>query len=260
MGSIANGMALSYLRPYTATFLVFSDYMRPPIRLAAIMEIPVVFVFTHDSIGVGEDGPTHQPIEQLASLRAIPGLNTIRPADANETAEAWKVAMRQTHEPSALILSRQPLPTVDRSTYAAASGLAKGAYVLAGSEDETPEVILIGTGSEVSLCLEAHERLKGDGVKSRVVSMPSWHLFEKQDAAYRDKVLPPEIMARVAVEQAGSLGWDRYVGAKGASVTMSTFGASAPIAKLQAKYGFTADNVVKLAKEQIASRASQAQS
>ncbi|WP_200939465.1 transketolase [Aureimonas sp. Leaf454] len=259
MGSIANGMALSYLRPYTATFLVFSDYMRPPIRLAAIMEIPVVFVFTHDSIGVGEDGPTHQPIEQLASLRAIPGLNTIRPADANETAEAWKVAMGQTHEPSALILSRQPLPTIDRSTYAAASGLVRGAYVLAGAQDETPEVILIGTGSEISLCLEAHERLVAEGVRSRVVSMPSWHLFEKQDAAYRDTVLPPEIMARVAVEQAGSLGWDRYVGAKGASVTMSTFGASAPIAKLQAKYGFTADNVVKLAREQIAARAAQGQ-
>ena len=256
MGSIANGMALSYLRPYTATFLVFSDYMRPPIRLAAIMEIPVVFVFTHDSIGVGEDGPTHQPIEQLASLRAIPGLNTIRPADANETAEAWKVAMRQSHEPSALILSRQPLPTIDRSRYAPASGLEKGAYILAGRAEETPEVILIGTGSEISLCLEAHERLLAEGVASRVVSMPSWSLFEKQDEAYRDSVLPPDVMARVAVEQGGSIGWDRYVGAKGAHVTMSTFGASAPIAKLQAKFGFTVDNVVKLAKEQIAKRGS----
>ena len=254
MGSIANGMALSYLRPYTATFLVFSDYMRPPIRLAAIMEIPVVFVFTHDSIGVGEDGPTHQPIEQLASLRAIPGLNTIRPCDANETAEAWKVAMLQTHEPSALILSRQPLPTLDRSKYASAEGLAKGAYVLAGAESETPEVILIGTGSEISLCVEAHEKLVGEGVKSRVVSMPSWHLFEKQDDAYRDAVLPPDVMARVAVEQAGSMGWDRYIGAKGAKITMSTFGASAPIAKLQTKFGFSADHIVKTAKEQIAAR------
>ncbi|GGD92884.1 transketolase [Aureimonas endophytica] len=256
MGSIANGMALSYLRSYTATFLVFSDYMRPPIRLAAIMEIPVVFVFTHDSIGVGEDGPTHQPIEQLASLRAIPGLNAIRPCDANETAEAWKVAMRQTHEPTALILSRQPLPTLDRAKYASAAGLEKGAYILAGDEGEVPEVILIGTGSEVSLCVEAHERLRAEGIRSRVVSMPSWHLFEKQDEAYRDRVLPPDVMARVGVEQAGSLGWDRYVGAKGAMVVMTTFGASAPIAKLQAKFGFTTDNVVKLAKDQIARRSS----
>ncbi|KAB0679755.1 transketolase [Aureimonas leprariae] len=256
MGSIANGMALSYLRSYTATFLVFSDYMRAPVRLAAIMEVPVVFVFTHDSIGVGEDGPTHQPIEHLASLRAIPGLNTIRPCDANETAEAWKVAMRQTHEPSALILSRQPLPTLDRAKYAPAGGLEKGAYVLAGSEDETPEVILIGTGSEVSLCIEAFEKLKGEGVKARVVSMPSWHLFERQDQSYRDHVLPPDVMARVAVEQGGTLGWDRYTGAKGAQIVMKTFGASAPIAKLQQKFGFTADNVVKLAKEQIALRKS----
>ena len=260
MGSIAVGMALSYLRPYTATFLVFSDYMRPPVRLAAIMELPVVFVFTHDSIGVGEDGPTHQPIEHLASLRAIPGLNTIRPCDANETAEAWRVAMRQTHEPTALVLSRQPLPTLDRSRYAPASGLAKGAYVLAGDQDAAPEVILIGTGSEVSLCLKAYQTLVGEGVKARVVSMPSWHLFERQEQGYRDQVLPPDVMARVAVEQAGSLGWDRYTGAKGAQVVMTTFGASAPIAKLQAKFGFSADNVVKLAKEQIAARKGSANS
>jgi transketolase len=247
-------MALSYLRSYTATFLVFSDYMRPPIRLAAIMELPVVFVFTHDSIGVGEDGPTHQPIEQLASLRAIPGLNTIRPCDANEVTEAWKVAMRQTHEPTALIFSRQPLPTLDRAKYAAASGLEKGAYVLAGSPDDTPEVILIGTGSEVSLCVEAHQKLVAEGVRSRVVSMPSWHLFERQEQSYRDAVLPPDVMARVSVEQGGEIGWDRYVGAKGAMIGMTTFGASAPIAKLQAKFGFDVDNVVKRAKEQIAAR------
>ncbi|MBB3950393.1 transketolase [Aureimonas jatrophae] len=252
MGAIANGMALTYLKAYASTFLVFSDYMRAPVRLSAIMELPVIWVFTHDSIGVGEDGPTHQPIEQMMSLRAIPGLNTIRPADANETAEAWRVAMEQTHEPAALILSRQPLPTLDRSKYAAASGLKRGAYILAGSANERPDVILIGTGSEISLCVEAHEKLLAEGVKSRVVSMPSWHLFEKQDQAYRDEVLPPDVMARVAVEQGGSLGWDRYSGAKGAKVVMTTFGASAPIAKLQEKFGFTVDNVLKLAREQLA--------
>ncbi|WP_062209992.1 transketolase [Aureimonas sp. AU12] len=254
MGAVANGMALSYLRSFTATFLVFSDYMRPTIRLAAIMEVPTIFVFTHDSIGVGEDGPTHQPIEHLASLRAIPGLNTIRPCDANETVEAWKVAISQTHEPTCLVFSRQNLPTIDRTKYAGADGLRKGGYVLAGSPDETPEVILIGTGSEVSLCLAAHEKLTAEGVRSRVVSLPSWELFEKQEDAYRDSVLPPEIMARVAVEQAGSLGWDRYTGAKGAKITMSTFGASAPLAKLQTKYGFTPDHIAEAAKQQIAAR------
>jgi len=252
MGSIANGMALTYLKAYASTFLVFSDYMRAPVRLSAIMELPVIWVFTHDSIGVGEDGPTHQPIEQMMSLRAIPGLNTIRPCDANETAQAWRVAVEQTHEPAALILSRQPLPTLDRTKYASAEGLKRGAYVLAGSADERPDVILIGTGSEISLCIEAHEKLVAEGVKSRVVSMPSWHLFEKQDASYRDEVLPPDVMARVAVEQGGSIGWDRYAGAKGAKVVMTTFGASAPIAKLQEKFGFTADNVLKLAREQLA--------
>ncbi|WP_084579121.1 transketolase [Sphingomonas azotifigens] len=249
MGSIANGMALSYLRPYTATFLVFADYMRAPIRLAAIMELPVVFVFTHDSIGVGEDGPTHQPIEHLATLRAIPGLDTIRPGDANEVAVAWKVALEHSHEPTALILSRQAIPTLDRSNYASADGLERGGYVLADAAGGAPEVILIGTGSELPMVVEAHERLTAEGVRSRVVSLPSWYLFEKQDRAYRESVLPPDVMARVAVEQAGSMGWDRYVTSHGATITMSTFGASAPLAKLQEKYGFTVDNVVKVARD-----------
>lgn len=256
MGAIANGMALSYLRSYTATFLVFADYMRTPIRLAAIMELPTIFVFTHDSIGVGEDGPTHQPIEHLATLRAIPGLNTIRPGDANEVAEAWKVAVESTHEPTVLVLSRQALPTLDRSRLAGADGLRRGAYVLADAADGDPEVILIATGSEVSLALEAHDRLTADGVRSRVVSMPSWHAFEKQDDAYRVSVFPRSVRARVAIEQAGSLGWDRYVGFDGATITMSTFGASAPLAKLQAKYGFTVDNAVKMARELIGKTAS----
>jgi len=247
MGSIANGMALSYLRPYTGTFLVFADYMRAPIRLAAIMELPVIFVFTHDSIGVGEDGPTHQPIEHLATLRAIPGLDTIRPGDANEAAEAWKVALSHTHEPTALIFSRQAMPTLDREQYAPATGLARGGYVLGG--DENPELILIGTGSELQLAVAAHERLSGEGIRSRVVSLPSWYLFEKQDQAYRDSVLPPGVAARVAIEQAGGFGWDRYVGTAGATVTMSTFGASAPIAKLQQKFGFTIDHVCDVARK-----------
>jgi transketolase len=248
MGAIANGMALSYLRPFAATFLVFSDYMRPPIRLAAIMELPTIFVFSHDSIGVGEDGPTHQPVEHLAALRAIPGLNVIRPADANETVEAWRVAMAQSNMPTCIILSRQKLPTIDRDRYASADKLASGAYVLAAKGEGDPELILIATGSEVSLALGAHERLVAEGVRSRVVSMPSWELFEKQPRRYRDTVLPPSVRARVAVEQAGSLGWDRYVGLAGATVTMSSFGASAPLARLQEKFGFTVDNVVKVAR------------
>jgi len=251
MGSIANGMALSYIRPYTSTFLVFSDYMKPPIRLASIMELPVVFVFTHDSIGVGEDGPTHQPIEQLTQLRATPGLLTLRPGDANETAQAWKIALAQTNRPSCIVLSRQPLPTLDRTQYSSAEGLSKGAYVLADAKEGEPEVILIATGSEVGLVVEAFEKLKAQGVAARVVSMPSWELFEDQDQAYRDSVFPPAVTARVAVEQAGPLGWDRYVGNTGAKVMMTTFGASAPIDKLQAKFGFTVENIVKLAKEQI---------
>lgn len=252
MGSIANGMALCYVRPYTSTFLVFSDYMKPPIRLASIMELPVIFVFTHDSIGVGEDGPTHQPIEQLTQLRATPGVLTLRPGDANETAQAWKIALAQTSRPSCIVLSRQPLPTLDRMQYAPAEGLTQGAYVLADAKDGEPEVILIATGSEVSMVVEAYEQLKAQGVAARVVSMPSWELFEDQDQAYRDSVLPPAVTARVAVEQAGPLGWDRYVGNTGAKVTMNTFGASAPIDKLQAKYGFTVENIVKLAKAQMA--------
>ena len=247
MGSVANGMALSYLRSYTATFLVFLDYMRPPVRLASIMELPVVFVFTHDSIGVGEDGPTHQPIEHLATLRAVPGLDTIRPGDANEVVEAWRVALTHTHEPTALILSRQAMPTLDRTKYSSAKGLERGAYTLSQC-DGTPDVILIGTGSELSLVVDAAERLTSEGSKVQVVSMPSWYLFEKQDQAYRDSVFPRDVRARVAVEQAGELGWDRYVGIDGATVTMSTFGASAPIAKLQEKFGFTVDNVCAVAK------------
>jgi transketolase len=248
MGAIANGMALSYLRPFTATFLVFSDYMRPPIRLAAIMELPTLFVFSHDSIGVGEDGPTHQPVEHLAALRAIPGLNVIRPADANETAEAWRVAITQTKMPSCIILSRQKLPTIDRSRYAAADGLARGAYVLADADGGDPELILLATGSEVSLALGAHEKLIAEGVRSRVVSMPSWALFEQQPRSYREMVLPPSVGARVAVEQASPLGWDRYVGLAGATVTMNRFGASAPFAQLRDKFGFTVDNVVRVAR------------
>ncbi|ASV39239.1 transketolase [Pseudomonas sp. NS1(2017)] len=249
MGAIANGMALSYLRPYTSTFLVFSDYMKPPIRLAAIMELPVVFVFTHDSIGVGEDGPTHQPIEHLTQLRATPGLLTLRPGDANETLELWKVALAQTHRPSCVVLSRQPLPTLDRTKYAAASGAAKGAYVLASANE--PKVILLATGSEVSLAVAAYEQLENEGIAARVVSMPSWELFEDQDQAYRDSVLPPAVKARVVVEQAGPLGWDRYVGQTGAKVVMNSFGASAPLAKLQEKFGFTVENVVEQALSQV---------
>ncbi|WP_052469358.1 transketolase [Pseudomonas massiliensis] len=249
MGAIANGLALCYLRPYTSTFLVFSDYMKPPIRLAAIMELPVVFVFTHDSIGVGEDGPTHQPIEQLAQLRATPGVLTLRPGDANETAQAWKVALKQTHRPSCIILSRQPLPTLDRERYRAAEGVERGAYVLADSE--APQVLLLATGSELSLAVEAYEQLKSEGIPSRVVSMPCWELFEEQDQAYKDAVLPPSVVARVAMEQAGPLGWDRYVGQAGAKIVMNSFGASAPISKLQAQFGFTLENVVKMAKSQV---------
>jgi transketolase len=250
MGAIANGMALSYLRPYTATFLIFSDYMKPPLRLAALMELPVIFIFTHDSIGLGEDGPTHQPVEQLAQLRSIPGMRVLRPCDANETVEAWKVALKQTHRPTALVLSRQPLPTLDRDNYAPASRLEHGAYVLADCAPKHPQVILLATGSEVSLCLQAYEQLRTDGIAVRVVSMPSWDLFEEQDQAYRNSVLPPDITGRVAVEQAGSLGWDRYVGPTGEKIVMNTFGASAPITKLQTKFGFTVSNVVRAAREQ----------
>jgi transketolase len=248
MGAAANGMALSYLRAYTGTFFVFSDYMRPTLRLAAIMELPTIFVFTHDSIGVGEDGPTHQPIEQLASLRAVPGLDTIRPGDANETAYAWKAALESHEMPTVLVLSRQPLPTLDRTKYASAEGVLKGGYVLTKDEG-TPDVILIATGSELGLATAAADALAKDGKKARIVSLPSFHRFELQDQAYKDSVLPPAVTARVAIEQGSEFGWDRYAGPKGRTITMSTFGASAPIAKLQAKFGFTVDNVIKVARE-----------
>ena len=253
MGAIVNGLSLSKIRPYGATFLIFSDYMKPAIRLSALMEIPAIWIFTHDSIGVGEDGPTHQPIEQLASLRAIPGLITLRPADANEVVEAWRVIMQLRHEPVALVLTRQPLPTFDRSKVAAASGVARGAYVLADSGQGTPEVLLLATGSEVSLCLDAKEQLERDGVRARVVSMPSWEIFEQQSQEYRYLVLPPQVTARVSVEQASTLGWSRYVGPRGICLGMKTFGASAPLKQLQQKFGFTAEHVAAAARQAIAS-------
>ena len=251
MGAILNGLSLSKIRPFGSGFLIFSDYGRPAIRLSALMELPVIHIFTHDSIGVGEDGPTHQPVEQLASLRAIPGLIDLRPADANEVSEAWRVIMQLRHEPVALILSRQNLPTFDRAKYGSAAGVAKGAYILAGSGDDQPEVILMGSGSEVQLCVAAYEQLTAEGVKARVVSMPSWELFEKQDQTYRDSVLPPAITARVSVEQASTFGWARYVGLTGCSIGMETFGASAPLKALQQKFGFTVEHVVAEAKKQL---------
>jgi transketolase len=252
MGAVLNGLALSKIRAFGATFLTFSDYMKPPIRLSALMELPVILVFTHDSIGLGEDGPTHQPVEQLIALRSIPGLITLRPADANEVVEAWRTIIGFKHQPVCLVLSRQPLPTLDRKRFAAATGVARGAYVLADAKDGKPAVILIGTGSEVSLCTGAYDALTNEGIPARVVSMPSWELFEQQDRAYRDSVLPPQITARVAVEQASVIGWDRYVGSQGATIGMHTFGASAPIKALQTKFGFTPDKVLAAAKEQIA--------
>jgi len=252
MASLLNGLSLSKVRPYGSGFLIFSDYSRPAIRLSALMEIPVIYIFTHDSIGVGEDGPTHQPVEQLASLRAIPGLITLRPADANETVEAWRFIMQLHHEPVALVLSRQALPTIDRTKYGAASGVARGAYIVADAANGKPEVLLLASGSEVSLCLQAYEQLKTEGINARVVSIPSWELFEYQNQAYRVSVLPPEITARVAVEQAGTFGWERYVGWTGHMIGMKTFGASAPLKELQQKFGFTATNVIAAAKEQLA--------
>ncbi len=251
MGAILNGLSLSKLRAYGSGFLIFSDYMKPPVRLAALMELPVIYVFTHDSIGVGEDGPTHQPVEQLIALRAIPGLITLRPADANEVVEAWRVIIGLRHQPACLVLSRQRLPTLDRARYAPASGLRRGAYVLAEAERGAPEVLLIGTGSEVSLCVAAYEELKSEGVRARVVSMPSWELFEQQDAAYREGILPPSVRARVSVEQASVIGWDHYAGMGGAKIGMHTFGSSAPLKDLETKFGFTPDKVVASAKAQI---------
>ena len=250
MGAILNGLALAKLRAFGSGFLIFSDYGRGSLRLAAIMEIPVIYIFTHDSIGVGEDGPTHQPVEQLSSLRAIPGLADIRPCDANEVAEAWRLIMEMKHEPVVLILSRQALPTLDRSKFAPASGLRRGAYVLSDATNGKPDVLLIGTGSEVSLCLGAQEALKKQRVEARVISMPSWKLFEDQDEAYRESVLPSRIRARVSVELAARFGWERYVGIDGARVGMRTFGESAPLQKLVKKFGFTVDAVVAAAIEQ----------
>jgi transketolase len=255
MAAVVNGLSLSKVRGFGAGFLIFSDYARPAIRLSAIMEIPTIHVFTHDSIGVGEDGPTHQPIEQLASLRAIPGLITIRPGDANEVVEAWRVIMKLQHQPVALVLSRQPIPVFDRTRYASANGVARGAYVLADAEGGRPEVILLSTGSEVSLCVEAFERLTAEGVRVRVVSMPSWELFEQQNQSYRDLVIPPEVTARVSVEQASTFGWQRYVGPTGSMIGMKTFGASAPLKELQKKFGFTVEHVVEAVRDLVARRA-----
>jgi transketolase len=251
MAAALNGMALVKVRPYGSTILIFSDYARGAIRLSALMELPVIYIFTHDSIGVGEDGPTHQPIEQLPSLRAIPGLIVLRPADANEVAEAWKVIMKLHHEPAALILTRQALPTIDRGKYAPASGLARGAYVLADAAQGKPDVLLLASGSEVALCLEAHRQLAAEGIKARVVSMPSWELFDDQPQEYRDRVLPPEVTARVSVEQASTFGWAKYVGATGRSIGMRSFGASAPLKDLQKKFGFTSQAVAQAAKQQL---------
>jgi transketolase len=251
MGSILNGLALSNLRPFGATFFNFSDYMKPPIRLAAIMEISDIFIYTHDSIGLGEDGPTHQPIEQLPTLRAVPGLTVLRPADANEVVEAWKVIMQKKKEPAALVLTRQAVPTFDRTKYGSAAGVAKGAYILADAPDGKPDVILMATGSEVQLCVDAYERLKAEGVKARVVSMPSWDIFEHQDEQYRTQVLPPDVLARVAVEQASTLGWSQYTGMHGVVLGMHTFGASAPLKELQKKFGFSPDKVVEAARTAI---------
>ena len=252
MGAIVNGLSLSKIRAYGSTFLIFSDYMKPAIRLSAIMELPVILVYTHDSIGLGEDGPTHQPIEQLASLRAVPGLITLRPADANEVVECWRVAIRQRHHPVVLVLTRQAVPTLDRTKYAAASGVQKGAYILADAPDGKPEVILIATGSEVALCVQAFEQLTAEGIRARVVSMPSWELFDQQPREYRETVLPPLVTARVSVEQATVFGWDRYVGPHGRMIGMHTFGASAPLKELQKKFGFLPATVVAAAKEVLA--------
>jgi transketolase len=251
MGAILNGMALAKLRAYGSGFLIFSDYGRGSLRLSAIMEIPVIYIFTHDSIGVGEDGPTHQPVEHLASLRAIPNLTDIRPCDANEVVEAWRVIIEMQHEPVALILSRQALPTLDRSVYAPASGLRRGGYILSEASNGKPDVILIGTGSEISLCVGAQGELKKQGIEARVVSMPSWKLFEDQDEAYRKSILPPDIQARVSVEQSARFGWERYVGLNGARIGMRTFGESAPLQKLVKKFGFTIESVVSTAIDQV---------
>jgi transketolase len=251
MAAILNGMSLVKVRSYGSGFFIFSDYARGAIRLGALMELPIIHIFTHDSIGVGEDGPTHQPIEQLANLRSLPGLLVIRPCDANEVVEAWKVIMKQHHTPVALILTRQALPTLDRTKYAAASGLARGAYIVADAPNGNPDVLLLATGSEVALCVQAYEQLAREGIKARVVSMPCWRLFEAEDQAYRDSVLPPTVKARVSVEEGSSFGWERYVGENGESLGMHFFGASAPFKFLQKKFGFTPEHVVEAAKVQL---------
>jgi transketolase len=254
MAAIVNGLSLSKLRAFGASFFIFSDYARPAIRLAALMELPSNFIFTHDAMGDGEDGPTHQPIEHLISLRAIPGLITLRPGDANEVVEAYRFIIQQQHQPAVMALSRQPLPTLDRKKYASASGVAQGAYVLADASGGNPEVIVIASGSELSIAIDAHETLVAEGVRSRVVSMPSWEIFEHQPQAYRHSVLPPNVKARVAVEQGSILGWDRYVGNSGRVIGMNTFGASAPLKALQKKFGFEPNQVVTAAKEQLKKR------
>jgi transketolase len=252
MGAIVNGLSLAKVRPFGSGFFIFTDYMRGAMRLSALMELPVVYIFTHDSIGVGEDGPTHQPIEHLAHMRSMPGLIVIRPADANEVKEAWKVILQLHHEPAVLVLTRQAVPTIDRTKYAAAAGLARGAYVLADPPIGHPEVILIGTGSEVSLCLEAYEQLTNDGVRARVVSMPSWELFDEQDKNYRESVFPPDVKARVSVEEASDFGWTKYTGTRGHNICIESFGTSAPLKQLLKKFGFTAERVVAAANNQIA--------
>jgi transketolase len=254
MAAIVNGLSLSKLRPFGATFFIFSDYARPAIRLSALMELPTIIVFTHDAMGDGEDGPTHQPVEHLASLRALPGLVTLRPGDANEVVEAYRYVMQLRHQPAVLVLSRQPLPTLDRRNYAPATGVARGAYVLADPPGGNPEVILIASGSELSLAVQAHDKLLAEGIRSRVVSMPSWDIFDHQTQEYRDSVLPPSAKARVAVEQASTLGWERYVGSSGHVIGMKTFGASAPLKALQEKFGFEPDRVVAAAKDLLGRR------
>ena len=251
MAAIVNGLSLSKLRAFGATFFIFSDYARPAIRLSALMELPTIFVFTHDAMGDGEDGPTHQPVEHLASLRAMPGLITLRPGDANEVVEAYRYVMQLRHQPAVLALSRQPLPTLDRSVYAAATGVARGAYVLADPPGGDPEVILIASGSELCLAVEAHGKLLAEGIRARVVSMPSWEIFDHQAPAYRDSVLPPAVRARVAIEQASTFGWERYVGSSGHVIGMTTFGASAPLKALQKKFGFEPDRIATAAKQAL---------
>jgi len=252
MGTIVNGLSLSKIRAFGASFFIFSDYARPAMRLASLMELPAIFIFTHDAMGDGEDGPTHQPVEHLASLRAIPGMSTIRPGDANEVVEAYRYVMQLRHQPVVLVLSRQALPTLDRTKYAAASGVARGAYVLADAPGGDPQVIIIASGSEVSVAVQAHESLLTEGIRSRVVSMPSWEIFEQQTKEYRDSVLPPSVKARVAVEQASTFGWERYVGTSGRVIGMHTFGASAPLKELQRKFGFEPAGVIAAVKEQLA--------